>query len=289
MTASTEVSTKPRQGQLSSSGLVSPGPWAAPRRQVTDCHRTESHWQLTGRIDPFSRDGLRMVSYRSEKTWKRTYSMPKPSRQKPIEILTPDEVWALIRTCSRRAPSGRRDACLIALCAFAGLRTAEALQLLPSQVRRNEDGGVEICDFLGKGGKRRSASVIPGGEQPILDWVEARKSLDLPARLSKGGKRYSTPLLCSISNGSKGKALNPRNVRAMIKRRAQRAGVEKRVHLHGLRHFHAFLLAHKGVKLHVVQRQLGHERLDTTSAYIGHLTAKDIGEEIRRAFVKDSA
>ena len=210
--------------------------------------------------------------------------MPKPPRKNPIEILTPDEVWALIRTCSRRAPSGRRDACLIALCAFAGLRTAEALQLLPSQIRRDEDGGVEIGDFLGKGGKRRSASVIPGGEQPILDWLGARKKLDLPSRVSVEGKRSSPPLLCSISNGSKGKPLNARNVRAMIKRRAERAGIEKRVHLHGLRHFHAFLLAHKGVKLHVVQRQLGHERLDTTSTYISYLTAKDVGDEIRRAF-----
>ena len=54
--------------------------------------------------------------------------------------------------------------------------------------------------------------------------------------------------------------------------------------MHGLRHFHAYQLAQKGVKLHVVQKQLGHQRLDTTSTYIGHLTAKDVGDEIRRAF-----
>ena len=210
--------------------------------------------------------------------------MPKPQRQKPIDILTDEEVWALIRACSYRAPSGRRDRCLIALCAFAGLRTAEALSLLPSQIRTTEDGGIEIGDFVGKGGKRRSASVIPGGEQPIRDWLEARENLDLPKRLSIGGKRSTTPLLCSISNGTKGNRLDPKNVRAMLKRRAEHAGIEKRVHLHGLRHYHAYQLAQKGVKLHVVQKQLGHQRLDTTSTYIGHLTAKDVGDEIRRAF-----
>lgn len=210
--------------------------------------------------------------------------MPKPIRQKPIDILTDEEVWALIRACSYRAPSGRRDRCLIALCAFAGLRTAEALSLLPSQIRTTEDGGIEVGDFLGKGGKRRSASVIPGGEQPIRDWLEARENLDLPKRLSIGGSRFTPPLLCSISNGTKGKPLQPRNVRAMLKRRAKHAGIEKRVHLHGLRHYHAYQLAQKGVKLHVVQKQLGHQRLDTTSTYIGHLTAKDVGDEIRRAF-----
>lgn len=212
--------------------------------------------------------------------------MTKPQRQKPIDILTTEEVWALIRACSRRAPSGRRDACLIAMCAFAGLRTAEALQVLPSQIRVAEDGAVEVGDFIGKGSKRRSASVVPGGEQPIIDWLESRRKLDLPKRLSIAGKRLSPPLICSISKDGMGNPLHPRNVRAMLKRRAERAGIEKRVHMHGLRHFHAFTLAQKGVKLHVVQKQLGHSRLDTTSTYIGHLTAKDIGDEIRRAFAE---
>ena len=70
----------------------------------------------------------------------------------------------------------------------------------------------------------------------------------------------------------------------MLKRRASHAGIEGRVHMHGLRHGHAYQLAQKGVKLHVVQKQLGHSRLDTTATYIAHLTAKDIGDEIRRAF-----
>ena len=210
--------------------------------------------------------------------------MPRPVRQKPIEILTEDEVWALIRACSRRAPSGLRDRALIALCAFAGLRTSEALQLLPSQVKEDKDGGLQVVDLLGKGGTRRSVYVLPGREEPIREWLEARKALDLPARTSSAGQRSPSPLICSISNGSKGRPLHARNVRAMLARRAARAGIEKRVHMHGLRHFHAYQLAQKGVKLHVVQKQLGHSRLDTTATYIAHLTPKDIGDEIRRAF-----
>jgi site-specific recombinase XerD len=173
---------------------------------------------------------------------------------------------------------------LIALCAFAGLRTSEALQLLPAQVKEDKDGGLQIVDLLGKGGKRRSVYVLPGREEPIRSWVDARKALELPTRLSVEGRRTPAPLICSITNGSKGKPLQPRNVRAMLTRRASRAGIESRVHMHGLRHFHAFTLAQKGVKLHVVQKQLGHARLDTTATYIAHLTSKDIGDEIRRAF-----
>jgi integrase len=211
-------------------------------------------------------------------------TMTYGQRQKPIEILSEDEVWALIRACSRRAPSGRRDACLLALCAFAGLRTAEALALLPSQVRRNDDGSVEIVDLIGKGGVRRTVHVLPGRETPILDWLEARRRLDIPKRVQANGSRVTPLLICSISMPHPGRPLIPRNVRTMIKRRAAAAGIEKRVHMHGLRHFHAFLLAQKNVKLHVVQQQLGHSRLDTTSTYIAHLSAKDIGDEIRRAF-----
>jgi integrase len=211
-------------------------------------------------------------------------SMTYGQRQKPIEILTEDEVWALIRACSRRAPSGRRDACLIALCAFAGLRTAEALALLPTQIRKNGDDSLEVVDLIGKGGVRRTVHVLPGREKPILDWLDARRRLDLPKRIQVGGRRVAPPLICSISMPDPGHPLDGSNTRKMLKRRAAAAGIEKRVHMHGLRHFHAFQLAQRGVKLHIVQQQLGHSRLDTTSTYIAHLSAKEIGDEIRRAF-----
>lgn len=205
-------------------------------------------------------------------------------RQKPIEILTEEEVWALINACSRRAPSGRRDACLIALCAFAGLRTAEALALLPSQVHRQPDGTLLLVDLIGKGSRRRTAHVIPRSEQPILDWLEARKHLELPKRIQHDGRRFAPPLICSISKPKPGISLDTSNTRKMLKRRAATAGIEKRVHMHGLRHFHAYQLAQRGVKLHAVQQQLGHSRLETTSTYIAHLSAKDVGDEIQRAW-----
>ena len=176
------------------------------------------------------------------------------------------------------------DTALPSARARGGLRTSEALQLLPSQVKEDKDGGLQLVDLLGKGGTRRSVYVLPGREEPIRAWLDARKALDLPTRLSVGGRRAPSPLICSISNGSKGKPLHARNVRAMLARRTARAGVEKRVPMHGLRHFHAYQLAQKGVKLHVVKKQLGHSRLDTTATYIAHLTPKEIGDEIRRAF-----
>ncbi len=46
-----------------------------------------------------------------------------------IEILTDDEVTSLIRACSRRAPTGIRNAALVAVMYRAGLRVSEALAL----------------------------------------------------------------------------------------------------------------------------------------------------------------
>lgn len=190
------------------------------------------------------------------------------------------------------AERGRRPGirCLFVECgpeAFAGLRTAETLSLLPSQVRVVENGGLGVVDLIGKGGKRRTVAVLPGREKPILHWLESRRKLDIPKRIQVDGGRVSPPLLCSISQPCPGRPLIARNMRKMIKRRAIAAGIARRVHLHGLRHFHAFQLAQRGVKLHVVQQQLGHSRLDTTSTYIAPLSAKDIGDEIRRAFERD--
>ena len=64
---------------------------------------------------------------------------------------------------------------------------------------------------------------------------------------------------------------------AMLKRRAAKAGIEKRAHLHGLRHTWSYE-AHRERKmpLTVIQAQLGHQHLSTTSIYLNHLAPEDV-------------
>lgn len=52
----------------------------------------------------------------------------------PAEVLRPEEVTALLRACSTRAPSGIRNRALIAVLYRGGLRLAEALALYPKDV-----------------------------------------------------------------------------------------------------------------------------------------------------------
>ena len=59
------------------------------------------------------------------------------SRKRPPEVLSSDEVRALIGACSNRAPTGIRNRALIAVLWRCGLRVGEALALEPRDVDLN--------------------------------------------------------------------------------------------------------------------------------------------------------
>lgn len=112
-----------------------------------------------------------------------------------------------------------------------------------------------ITVLHGKGDRRRTVGVDPGAMAIIMRWVEARKQLGVDGR---------KPLFCTLQ----GKAVKPSYVRSMLVRVADKAGIEKRVHPHGLRHTHSFELMFEGVPVPIIQKQLGHASLATTDRYL---------------------
>jgi integrase/recombinase XerD len=66
---------------------------------------------------------------------------------------------------------------------------------------------------------------------------------------------------------------------------AAAAGVRRRFAPHQLRHAHAVELAHEGVPLVAIQRQLGHSNLGITSVYLQGIDNAEIIETVhaRRA------
>ena len=82
-------------------------------------------------------------------------------------------------------------------------------------------------------------------------WVDVRKGLGITSR------RW---LFCTLAGGP----LDPSYVRQLLPRLAPRAGVDKRVHAHGLRHTHAAELADEGYPVNFIQDQLGHASLAVT-------------------------
>lgn len=188
----------------------------------------------------------------------------------PIDVLTREELDALLRACNRRAPSGLRDRALLALMYASGLRIAEALALRPRDVDLDE-GAVRVRE--GKGGRARVSGLEAGLGAVVAEWLAYRASLGLKA---------TDPLFCLISAGRVGLPVSQACVRQMLRRRAARAGLEKRVHCHGLRHSHASNLAAANVPLNVIQRQLGHSNVATTSRYIDHVAPADVLAAVRR-------
>ncbi len=145
----------------------------------------------------------------------------------PGEILAPDEVRSLIQAASSRAPTGIRNRALIVMLYRGGLRISEALDLRLKDIDR-QAGTVRILH--GKGDRARTVGLDPEAFAVVERWIDARSSRRINGR---------APLFCTLQ----GKPLDTAYVRALLPRLAKRAGIEKRVHAHGLRHTHAAELA----------------------------------------------
>jgi site-specific recombinase XerD len=79
----------------------------------------------------------------------------------------------------------------------------------------------------------------------VQRWIDMRKSY---------GPNGESPLFCTLA----GRPLAPQHVQTALRRLADVARVDKRVHRHGLRHSRASELAREGVPLNVISAQLGH-------------------------------
>jgi hypothetical protein len=82
-------------------------------------------------------------------------------------------------------------------------------------------------------------------------------------------------LLCVTHGATAGRHWEQSAARA-THRSAILAGVRRRFALHQLRHAHAVELAHDGVPLVVIPRQLGHAHLGITSIYLQRIDSVEI-------------
>ncbi len=90
------------------------------------------------------------------------------SRRLPVELLTPDEVRALVRACSSRAPTGvSRNRALIAVLYRGGLRISEALELHPKDV---DMARTTVAVLHGKGDRPRTVGMDPAAFALLERW-----------------------------------------------------------------------------------------------------------------------
>jgi integrase/recombinase XerD len=181
------------------------------------------------------------------------------------DLLTAPEIELLMRLCSRRAPTGVRNRALIAVLWRCGLRIGEARGLAVKDF--DPDSGTLVVQG-GKGGKRRVVGVDAGTVALISRWLEVRRKHGIPG----GG-----PLFCSLA----GRPLDLSYVRHLLPSLARKAGIERRVHAHGLRHAFAVDMVRAGAPLYVVRDALGHASVATTQVYLSRVGAHEAVEAMR--------
>lgn len=194
---------------------------------------------------------------------------PNYGMKLPAEILTVEEVHRLMAACPRRGPTGVRNRALIVVLWRAGLRCAEALAL---ELRDIDADQGRVLVRHGKGNQRRALGLDPPAFAVIEQWLAVRRRLDV---------QRGAPIFCTITNPVRGRPLGAPYWRGAIKKLGAKAGIEKRVHSHGLRHTFAVELAEEGVPITIISKALGHSSLAVTERYLNHLHPKAVIDAMR--------
>jgi integrase/recombinase XerD len=141
----------------------------------------------------------------------------------------------------------------------AGLRSSEVLNL---KVRDVDWMSGKLMVRQGKGKKDRALWLNEEDLEILRKWRERKPE----------SPRLFTTL--------KGDPINARYLRALVERLAKKAGLEKRVHPHTLRHTFATDLYKSTKDLRLVQKALGHANIQTTTIYT-HIIDDDLENALR--------
>jgi site-specific recombinase XerD len=178
----------------------------------------------------------------------------------PADPPTVEEIVAVMHH-AREDRHGFRLRAMIVVLWRSGLRIQEALALGEHDLDYRR-GSLLVRN--GKGGRRREIGMDAWGWEQLRPWLAARVELPIG------------PLFCIIDGPTRGRLWSSANVRVEFRRLAAEAGIRRRFAPHQLRHAHAVELAREGVPLNVIQRQLGHANLGTTSIYLQGIDTEEI-------------
>jgi integrase/recombinase XerD len=188
----------------------------------------------------------------------------KMEKKLPV-VLSDSEVNKMLSLIDVSTFQGYRDSLIIEVLYSCGLRISELLNMRTSDVYWT----YEYIKVLGKGNKER---LVPIGESALKHlryFIDNHRSLITPNKTSKG---------FIFLNHRCGK-LTRQYVFMMIKDVAKRAGINKNIHPHTLRHSFATELVKGGANLVVVKDMMGHQSILSTEIYT-HLDIQHLRETI---------
>lgn len=175
---------------------------------------------------------------------------PKLGQYLP-EVLSVEEVSAIIDAADLSTWQGKRDRAIIEIIYGCGLRVSEAVGLKLSCLYFDE-GYIRV---IGKGNKERLVPVGEMAADAVNVYLECRP---LP---------YGTEYDDIVFLNRFGRSLSRQSMFKMIKTLALVADVRKEISPHTLRHSFATHLVENGADLRMVQEMLGHESITTTEIY----------------------
>lgn len=211
------------------------------------------------------------------------------ARRLPV-VLTDDELEDLLAQVRTTSPTGLRNKALVKVMAYGGLRVSEVVGLGTKDVRRDGDR-VTLEVRGGKGGVDRTVPVADHVAETLEAWLVRRRDLGIAngflfCTLSSG--RSVHPIATAEGLGADevtettlvpGGPVSTRYLQALVPRLGEKAGLEKRVTCHVLRHTAATRLLRETGNLRVVQDFLGHANVATTQIYT-HVLNGDVAEAV---------
>lgn len=173
---------------------------------------------------------------------------PRGIKRLPV-VLSKEEIKSIIETTRNL-----KHRAILAVIYSAGLRIAEVISLLPSDI----DSDRKQVRVQGKGNKYRYTLLSENTLNMLRMYWRAYR----PVRYLFEGQK-------------KGQPISRETIQKVFKESCKRAGVKKQATIHSLRHSFATHLLENGVNLKIIQGLLGHSSLRTTSIYL-HVTRLDL-------------
>jgi integrase/recombinase XerD len=177
---------------------------------------------------------------------------PKLGRKLP-DTLSFAEIETLLAAIPLGESEGHRNRAMIEMLYSSGLRVSELVELKKSQVFAD----VGFLKVVGKGNKERLVPVGRAALHYLKLYDEHVRSHQVPA---KGQEEF-------VFLNRRGQKLTRVMVFLIIKKTAEKAGIQKSISPHTFRHSFATHLIEGGADLRAVQEMLGHESITTTEIY----------------------
>ena len=178
-------------------------------------------------------------------------SLPRRWKRLP-KALSNDEIEKLLQPEDPATPESLCDQAILELAYASGLRLSELKNLRLEQLHL-EAGFINV---VGKGNKER---VVPVGKKAVES---------LNRYIEAGRPKLVTPKSpANVFLTRRGTPFASVTLWLHIKNRVRRAGVERNITPHMLRHSFATHLLEHGADLRVIQELLGHANISTTEVY----------------------